>query len=127
MDERCFTKYDWYNFYRDAKEAIPGNCPPERGNPVSTHCFVDANLTGDSVTRRSQSGILIFVNKAQVMWHSKLQNIVETSTFGSEIMAMKNAVELIEGLCLVSPLSGQQISIVTMKQCIRIVQFLSPR
>ena len=32
------------------------------------------------------------------MWFSKRQNTVETSTFGSEFIAMKQAVEMIEGL-----------------------------
>ncbi len=32
------------------------------------------------------------------MWYSKRQNTVETSTFGSEYIATRIAVELIEGL-----------------------------
>ena len=44
------------------------------------------------------TGILIFCNRAQIIWHSKRQNGVETSTFGSELKALKNAVELITTL-----------------------------
>ena len=98
VDERRFKEYDWYDFYRDAREAIPTNAPPPRGRAVSTHCFVDASLANDLSTRRSQTGILIFVNRAPILWYSKRQNTVETSTFGSEIVALKNAIELIEGL-----------------------------
>jgi len=98
LDERRFKKYDWYDFYRDATEAIPPNMPEPLGNSVSTHCFVDANHAGNTANRRSQTGILIFVNRAPILWHSKRQNTVETSTFGSEIVALKNAIELIEGL-----------------------------
>ena len=98
INERMFRKHDWYNFYRDAKEAIPGDMPEPLGNPMSMHCFVDANLAGNQVTRRSQTGILIFCNRAPIIWHSKRQNTVETSTFGSEFTAMKNAIELIESL-----------------------------
>ena len=98
IDERRFHQYDWYDFYRDAKEAIPLNAPEARGLPVSTHCFVDANLAGDLATRRSQTGILIFVNRAPVIWHCKRQNTVEASTFGAEIVALKNAIELVEAL-----------------------------
>ena len=65
---------------------------------MSTHCFVDANHAGNKVTRRSQTGILIFCCMAPIMWHSKRQNTVETSTFGSEFTALKNAVELVEAL-----------------------------
>jgi hypothetical protein len=50
------------------------------------------------VTRRSQTGILIFINQAPIIWYSKKQNTVETSTFGSEFVAMRIAVELIEAL-----------------------------
>ena len=72
--------------------------PPPRGNAATTHCFVNADLAGNTVTRRSQTGILISVNRASVIWYSKRQNNVEVSTFGSEITAMKNAIELIEAL-----------------------------
>ena len=96
--ESRFTEYDWFDFYRDAKEAIPPNAPPPRGKYVSTHCFVDANLAGDTLTRKSQTGILIFVNRAPILWHSKRQSTVEASTYGSEIVAMKTAIELIESL-----------------------------
>ena len=65
---------------------------------MSTHCFVDASLAGNTVTRRSQMGILLFVNKAPITWLSKRTNTVESSTFGSEIVAMRSAVDLIEGL-----------------------------
>ena len=87
-----------YDFDRDAKEAIPGDMPPPRGNAATTHCFVDADLAGNTVTRLSQTGLLIFVNRAIVIWYSKRQNTVEVSTFGSEITAMKNAIEFIEAL-----------------------------
>ena len=42
IDERRFKQYDWYDFYRDAKEAVPGDMPPPRGNAAATHCLVDA-------------------------------------------------------------------------------------
>ena len=41
--------------------------------------------------------MLIYVNSAPILWYSKRQNTVESSTFGSEIIAMKIAVEMIEG------------------------------
>jgi Reverse transcriptase (RNA-dependent DNA polymerase) len=98
ISERMFKKYEWQDFYRDATEAIPTNMPVPRGNSMSTHCFVDASHGSDRATRRSQTGILIFCNKAPIIWHSKRQNTVEASTFGSEFQAMKNAVELVEAL-----------------------------
>ena len=60
IDERIFKKYDWCDFYRGAKEAIPTDCLEALGNSMSTHCFVDADLAGNLIYRRSQTGVLIF-------------------------------------------------------------------
>ena len=98
VDERAFKEYDWYNFYRDAKERFPSDMPPPRERLVSMHCFVDSDHAGDKVTHRSQTGILIFLKCAPIIWYSKRQNTVETSTFGSEFIVMKTAVEPIESL-----------------------------
>ena len=65
---------------------------------MTTHCFVDANHAADKVTRHSQTGILILCNRAPILWFSKIQNSVESSTFGSEFTALKNAVELVTAL-----------------------------
>jgi hypothetical protein len=67
---------------------IPGDAPKPHGNVVSTHCFVDADHAGNCITYCSQTGILIFVNRAPIIWYSKRQNTVETSTFGSDFVAM---------------------------------------
>ena len=79
-------------------EEIPLDIPEPRGQEVAIHCFVDASHASDKQNRRSQTGILIFINKAPVICYSKRQNSVETSTFGSEFTAMEQAVELIKSL-----------------------------
>ena len=98
VKESWFQEYDWFDFYRDAKEAIPSNMPEARGRDVIITCFVDANHAGNQKDRRSQTGVLIFVNKAPIHWYSKRQSTVETSTFGAEFCAMKCAVEMIDAL-----------------------------
>ena len=98
LDERTFTTYDWYDFYRDAKKPVPGDMPAPRGQMVSTHCFVDSDHAANTVMRCSQTGLFLFVNRAPVTWFSKRQNTVEMGTFGSEFSAMKTAVEHIEAL-----------------------------
>jgi hypothetical protein len=40
-------------------------------------CFVDANHAGNVITRRSHTGILLFVQNAPILWFSKKQNTVE--------------------------------------------------
>ena len=98
VDERWFTDYDWFDFYRDAKEAIPPNMPEARGLGVVVACFVDANHGGNLRDRKSQTGVLIFINKSPIHWYSKSQATVEASTFGAEFCAMKTSVEMIESL-----------------------------
>ena len=60
--------------------------------------FVDADLVGDKRNCRSQTGILIFVNRAPIHWFLKQQPTVETSTFGAEFCTMKVGVEMVEAL-----------------------------
>jgi hypothetical protein len=98
LDESRFMQNDWAQFYPDAAEAIPPNIPRPRGKPVVVTCYCDADHAGCRVTRRSHSGILLYVNGAPITWYSKRQNTVESSTFGSEFVAMRIAVEQIEGL-----------------------------
>ena len=98
VSESWFKEYDWFDFYREAKEPIPTNKPEERGKHVVITCFVDANHAGDRTDRRSHTGILLFVNKAPTHWYSKKQSTVEASTFGAEFCAMKTAVEMVEAL-----------------------------
>jgi hypothetical protein len=98
FNESAFRDCDWSEFYPDAAEAIPHNAPMERGKVVVTSCFVDSDHAGCRVTRRSHTGVILFVNKAPIQWYSKRQNTVETSTFGSEFCAMKTAIDMIEGL-----------------------------
>ena len=98
VDESRFTECDWKEFYPDAAEAIPKDAPEVRGMPVSMYCFCDADHAGCKQTRRSHTGVIIFINRAPILWFSKRQNSVETSTFGSEIVALRIAIEMIEGL-----------------------------
>jgi hypothetical protein len=98
VDESRFIKQDWAEFYRGAEEPIPCNAPEPRGNSVMVSCFVNANHAGDRVTHHSHTGIFLFCNRAPIVWFSKQQNTVETSTFGSEFVAARITVELIESL-----------------------------
>ena len=84
--------------YPDAEELLPPNAPKPRGRPVRMYVFVDADHAGDKITRRSRTGVLIYLNKAPIIWYSKKQNTVETSTFGSEFVAMRQAFEMIKAL-----------------------------
>ena len=72
--------------------------PEPRGVGFTIRAKVDADHASDSVTRRSRTGFLVFLNSAPVYWHSKKQTSVESSSFGSEFVAMKQCCEYLRGL-----------------------------
>ena len=84
--------------YPDAMDKDPPGMPRPLGVSIQLTMFVDADHAGNSVTRRSHTGIIIFANMAPIQWYSKRQNTVESSTFGSEFVALRTAVEMAEGL-----------------------------
>ena len=86
------------DLYPDAEEQVPHNMPEPRGEEVDVNVFVDADHAGNRVTRRSHTGIIIMINMAPIIWYSKKQNTIETSTFGSEITALRIATELVESI-----------------------------
>lgn len=89
---------DFSEFYPNASEDIPPNAPEARGKAVQMIAFSDSDHAGDLLTRRSRTGVLIFLNRSPIIWYSKKQSAVETSTFGSEFMALKTATDLVKGL-----------------------------
>jgi len=97
-DSEAFEKYDWTEFYKDAKGQVPPNAPAPRGHAVQINAFIDADHAGNRVTRRSHTGILIHLNCAPIIWFSKAQSTVEASTFSSEFIAMRIGIEMIEAL-----------------------------
>ena len=99
VDESAFNHdADWTDFYGNVEEELPAKMPKPKGNPVRISVFVDANHAGNVVTRRSHTGIIIFVNNAPVIFYSKRQNTVEAATFGSEFVALRIAKELVVAL-----------------------------
>lgn len=50
------------------------------------------------MTRRSHTGIFLFVQNAPILAYSKRQNTVEAATFGSEFVALRICKELIVAL-----------------------------
>ena len=89
---------DWKEFYGDVEEEIPPFAPPPLGRAVDIFCFVDADHAGNLLTRRSHTGVLIYVQNAPIIWYSKKQNTVESSSFGSEFVAMRAARDMIVSL-----------------------------
>jgi hypothetical protein len=86
---------NWMEFYPDATEEILKDLPPEKGPRVRMAVYVDADHAHDLVTRRSITGILVMMNNTPIRCISKRQKTVETSTYGSELVASRVATELI--------------------------------
>lgn len=94
IDMEAFAPKDWSNsIYGDVTEELPPNMPEPRGKGFRMKLFVDSDHAAESVTRRSRTGFLCFLNSAPINWVSKKQGSCETSTFGSEFVAMKTATE----------------------------------
>jgi hypothetical protein len=111
---------DWTDSYGHVVEEMPPHMPepkkvnlyvympePKKGKPVCISCFVDANHAGNVITRQSHTGILIYYcQNAPVIWYSKRQNTVESSSFGSEFIALRIAKEMICGIMQQIRMSG---------------------
>ena len=93
-----FGNKDWTHIYGEISEQIPENAPEPLGKPLIIRAYVDADFAGEKLTRRSRTGYTIFLNMAPIYWHSKKQAGVETSSFGSEFIAMKQCCEYLKGL-----------------------------
>ena len=88
-------KHDWEEFYPDAQEELPDRMPMPKGKPARITCYVDADHAHDKLTRRSVTGVILMVNNMPIRWISRRQKTVETSTYGSEMIAARVATELI--------------------------------
>ena len=94
-----FPKEDWTAVaYGECIEELPVNMPEAREPSMVMRAFVDSDHAGDTATRRSRTHFIIFLNNSPICWFSKCQTSVETSSFGSEFVAMKLCCEYIRGL-----------------------------
>ena len=84
---------DFLEDYPDAAEDIDENFPTPFGDELQTSVFFDADHAHDHETRRSISGIIVFVGSTPVIWQSKRQGCIATSTYCAEFIAMRSAVE----------------------------------
>ena len=94
----AFPTYDWTDFYPDVIDEVPPNAPEPQGRPVQINAFVNASHARNKLVHRSQTGILIYLNKSPIIWYSKTQKTIETSTFGSEFVALQIATEMIKAM-----------------------------
>ena len=82
----CHDEFEEH--YRDANEQIPNDAPEGGGLPIYITCYVDASHAANKVTRKSHTGVVIFLNRAPIHCYSKIQQTVETSALSSEFISM---------------------------------------
>jgi hypothetical protein len=100
VDESMFDLKDWTSSafgHVAGEEQKPTNMPQPRGLGFVVRAKVDADHAADTMTRRSRTGFLVFLNYAPIYWMSKKQS-VESSSFGSEFCAMKNCCKYLRGM-----------------------------
>ena len=89
-EERSFDiQADWTEFYGDIGEVKPQRMPETLGIPVDMASIEDADRAGNVVTQRSHTDTVLFVINALIKLFSKRQNMVTTSTFGSEVVELR--------------------------------------
>ena len=59
---------------------------------------VHSDHVGDCITKRSRSGVIIWLNNTPIYWYSKKQGSYETSLFASEFIAIKQCCAYLRGL-----------------------------
>jgi hypothetical protein len=89
---------DFTSFYPDAAEDIDPKLPPAFGLELEITGIVDADFGHDFVTRRSITGLMLFVRQTPMVWSSRRQLSVQSSTYGAEFLAAHSAVQEILSL-----------------------------
>ena len=68
--------------------------PYTKVNPVSITTFAATYHNHDIETRRSVTGVLMFIYRNPIQWHNRRQNTVKISKHGLDMAAMTIATEL---------------------------------
>lgn len=101
IDESMYEAKDWASSefgHLEGVEETPPNMPEPRGVGFVIRAKVDADHATDTVTRKSRTGFLVWLNSSLVYFMSKKQASVETSSFGAEFCAMRQCCEYLRGL-----------------------------
>ena len=88
------------DYYPDSKFEDISDPPTPMGDPVEVNIFVDASHADDKLDRKSVTGMLVYIGDMLIKSVSKRQKSIATSTFSSELLALKTAVEESQGIRL---------------------------
>jgi hypothetical protein len=84
---------DFSEQYLYANEEIDKRFPRPLGQELDVSVFFDSDHAHDKTTGRSISGVIVLVGSTPIIWKSKRQGAVQTSTYGAEFSAMRLATE----------------------------------
>jgi hypothetical protein len=93
----------------EAHEEIDTNAPSPLVEEMEITVFVDSDHVHDQATRKSITGIVIFVRRTPVFYFIKRQGTTFTSTYGAEFCAMKTAVEELIAVCYMLQYLGVKV------------------
>jgi hypothetical protein len=81
--------------YPDSTQEIDVNLPNQKIDEINIMAFVDSDHAHNKVTRRSVTGLMIFLGRTPIFFStSKRQGAIKTSTYGAEFCAtMRTVVE----------------------------------
>jgi hypothetical protein len=85
--------HDFLEDYDGAKEEFGDGLPEAFGRELETSVFFDTDHAHDHQTHRSITGIIVFVGSTSVLWPSKCQGCIATSTYTAEFVTMRSAAE----------------------------------
>jgi hypothetical protein len=77
INESAFDNGNWSVFYGDVWEGVWPKMPSARGNLVTMPAFVDANHAGNVMTRQSNTGIILYLQNALIVWYIRRQNMIK--------------------------------------------------
>ena len=84
---------DFLKDYPEASEEMDPGFPPSFGPILETTILVDSDHAHDKKTRRSLTGLIVFVGSTPVLWLSKRQGSIASSTYAAEFSALRTGTE----------------------------------
>jgi hypothetical protein len=114
LSEDCEKmEMDWTNEYNDNDEDLeeidPAH-PALKGGELALTFYVDADHAHDRKTRRSVTGIICCLGSTPILWLSRRQGSIETSTYGAKFNALRMATEEVIAMQYLLRLLGVPVS-----------------
>jgi hypothetical protein len=119
-----YNLVDFMEQYNYASKEIDPKFPEPMGKELDISMFFDSDHAHNKVMGCSISGVNVMVGSTPIVWKSKRQGAVQTSTYGAEFSAMRLATEeaitirymlWALGICITKPsdLSGDNAGVIT--------------